>query len=169
MTLTEIIVDCLACLYMSLNLSKERSRRRSPKDKPPRYRGRRDNVFKQHLARYPFEELKAFAERCAADNLRKISPEQKEAARVLRSLGMHPKFEVVKEIEGRWVIIDILCEFERLIVECDGQQHRKTKDKDRWRDEKLKTIYGWRTIRKWNSWFLKPGLRERLLIEIGKL
>jgi hypothetical protein len=36
------------------------------------------------------------------------------------------------------------------------------------RDEDIAAVTGFRVIRKFNDWYTKPGLKERILYELGR-
>lgn len=166
MYLLEITLACV--LLMAYGLSKTRSRRRTPKERPAKRPSRRDNVFKQHLKRYPFETTENWCKRAAVQNAECKSDAGDALCAALRGLGIRFRIEERVTVHGRNYFCDVWLLDLPWWFECDGAQHKATRLKDMGRDEDIAAATGRRVCRQWNAWYLRPGLQERILIEIGR-
>ena len=153
---------------LMFGLSKKRSRRIHPKERPPKRPSRRDNPFKAHLARYPFETKEAWARRAQAQNMAFPSDARDALCVALRGLGIPCRIEEKIVVYGRTYFADVWCYEHRVWFECDGFHHKAQRSKDQGRDEDIAAATGFRVIRKFNSWYTKPGLQQRILIELGR-
>jgi very-short-patch-repair endonuclease len=163
-----LVLCPLVGALMAYGLSKLRSRRLTPKERPPKRPSRRDNPFKQHLARYPFETRESWAKRAQAQNLAFPSDARDALCAALRGLGIPFRPEEKIVVHGRTYFADVWCYKHRIWWECDGAHHRKQRLKDLGRDEDIAYATGFRVIRRFNHWYTKPGLSDRILIEIGR-
>jgi very-short-patch-repair endonuclease len=162
-------------------LSKFRSRRLTPKEKPNRSKTRKpintrgritvhDNPFKigcrkplklpqaQCIAIYRDEQLRMHSEAVAALLV------------ALKGLGIEYRREEPVIVDYRqFFLVDVWCPGIRVGFECDGAQHRQQKPRDFDRDAIIRRLTGFRIIRKYNGWYSAPRLRERILNELGRL
>jgi very-short-patch-repair endonuclease len=86
----------------------------------------------------------------------------------LRSLGIDHRREEKVVAFGNTYFIDVWCPAIYVALECDGSWHRQTKDRDRGRDSDISRTLNCIVIRRWNKWYLKDNLQQRLLAAIKK-
>jgi very-short-patch-repair endonuclease len=71
--------------------------------------------------------------------------------------------EVIQWFDGnRFVISDFVVPEVRLVIEADGLHHRQQHVYDWQKDKLVFDLTGYRTLRRWNRWFLRRGLGARL-------
>jgi hypothetical protein len=94
---------------MAYALSKLRSRRLTPKERPAKRPSRRDNPFKQHLRRYSYESTAQWAARAAAQNAACKSEVRDALCSALRGLGIPFSIEEKITVYGRIYFADVWC------------------------------------------------------------
>jgi very-short-patch-repair endonuclease len=163
-------------------LSKFRSRRRTPKDKPPKRKSRKpipikstfktyDHPFKKFHQRYPTRELIRRAEECRAKQLAAPTAAGDAFAEILRSAGVVYQREAIMYRTGAFILIDFLahCTKGKVAFEVDGAQHKLQRGYDVGRDRWLMQAHGIPTVRFWNDQVLKhsPNVAARVRAELG--
>jgi very-short-patch-repair endonuclease len=136
-----------------------------PKTREPR---RRDNPQKAQYRRYSDAERAEWERKAQLQNLAYKSEAVESLCAALRSLGIDHRREEKVVAFGNTYFIDVWCPALRIAFEADGAQHRNTRPRDRGRDEDISKALNCRVVRKWNSLYLKPGLRDRILQIIGE-
>jgi very-short-patch-repair endonuclease len=162
-------------------LSKFRSRRRTPKEKATRVKLRRtiarrgritilDNPLKIGLR----QPLKVSQAQCVAiyrgEQLKiQQSPAVEALENELRSLGIPFRREEPIIVDyKRFFLVDVWCRNNRIGFEADGSHHRQQHPYDNDRDAIIQRLTGFKILRSYNRWYFKPGLRDRVLIELGR-
>jgi hypothetical protein len=142
--------------------------------KPLPIRGRLKRKALALRYREPSPEQRAFAERCRQQNLEQSRNSQPKLALLatIRDLGLRfdpeKDCEVITWFDGdRFVISDVILHDQKFCVEQDGIQHRMQHQYDLDKDKLIFEVRGYKTLRRWNAWFLKPGLAQRLSKELG--
>ena len=165
-TLMKITWDEVVSPFLLPKRSKQKSKaKRIPSRAVPK---RRDNPFKAQYRRYPNERSDEWARKAAAENVARKSEARAALCATLRGLGIPFKIEERLNVYGHIYFADVWCHQHRIWFECDGAGHHNQKAYDRGRDEDIAAVTGFRVCRRWNSWYLKPGLSQRILIELGK-
>jgi very-short-patch-repair endonuclease len=153
---------------MSVPLSKDRSRRKAPKDRGPAYISRRDNPFKEGYRRYSEAERLEWERKAQLQNLARKSEALEALCRALLSLGIdHRREEKVKAF-GQTYFIDVWCPALHIAFEADGAHHRLTRPRDRRRDEAIRQTLNCRVVRRWNRYYLTGDLKRKILIIIAE-
>lgn len=169
MTLTDFLV-----LLVSLMVFRPQPKTGLPPKKrrkpiPTRARrSRRDNPFKSQYRRHTEEQSSAWANEKRAENIAKQSDARDACCAALRASGIRHRIEEVICAYGNFYFADVWLPDHKVWFECDGAGHKAQKDYDHGRDEDIAAVTGFRVIRRWNGWYLRPGLQERILIELGR-
>lgn len=167
-------------ILMALFLSKFRSRRKQPKEKPDRRQPRKPIARRGHITVHDnplkIDCRKAFTGSqadCIAKyrthNLARYSPALEALDAAHRGLGIlfRPEEPIIVDYRT-FFLVDRWCYNIKVGWEADGNQHKGEDVHDRERDALIQRLTGFRIIRHWNSWYLRPGLSQRILIELGK-
>jgi very-short-patch-repair endonuclease len=163
-------------------LSKFRSRRRTPKEKPPKRKSRKpipirstfktfDNPLKSYRQRYPTRELIRRAEECRAKQLACPTAAGDAFGEILRAAGVVYQREAIYYRTGAFILIDFLAHgsSRKVAFEIDGAQHRLQRGYDVGRDRWLMQGHGIPTVRFWNKQVLDHPLNvaARVCAELG--
>jgi very-short-patch-repair endonuclease len=164
-----IIFLLLAAGAVMVALSKYRSRRLVPKERPDRGRQRRQiarksrfKLFDNPLKPYklpPTESIRRKAEECRARQIAAENPAELQFATILRQAGLHPlqirdpgdirgfRYQVIFYRVGSFIVVDFVCDHQGIVFEIDGRaSHESQKGYDAGRDRWLLT-QGFRTVR----------------------
>jgi very-short-patch-repair endonuclease len=161
----------LACLVLAMAFCPQLKRGPRPKKsrKPIPSRGplKRRAVWARNIP--ATQETLNFAARCREQNLLRANncPVAQSIIAAIRANGWQfdqgKHQEVVHWFDGnRFVISDFIVPGARLIIEADGLHHRQQHIYDWQKDKLVEEMTGYKTLRRWNRWFLEPNLAARL-------
>lgn len=142
---------------MAYGLSKLRSRRRSPKERPEKKKKRyviprkaRFKLYDNPLKPYrlqPTEDIRRKAEECRARQIAAENPVELWFAGILNQLGVKFQYQVMFYRVGSFICVDFICPEHKVAFEVDGEAyHQGQEGYDNGRDRWLLT-QGYRTIR----------------------
>ena len=103
------------------------------------------------------------------EQLRYYSPAVEALESALRGLGIHYRREEPIIVDyKRFFLVDVWCMNIKVGFEADGQGHRMQNVYDRDRDTIIQAKTGFGISRQFNGWYLKPALKDRILVELSK-
>jgi very-short-patch-repair endonuclease len=139
-------------------LSKFRSRRRTPKEKPKNVKRRKpipirshfrlyDDPRKPRTQRYPTPAVIAKAEQYRAQRFANPSAGEVAFDEILRTIGIAFERERIFYRTGSFIIVDFYVPSRSLVFEVDGSQHTRQIGYDAGRDQWIRQAHGVRTCR----------------------
>jgi very-short-patch-repair endonuclease len=168
MTLPEVLVVLTPVFLMAFCPVPKTGPKPKKKRKPLAVRGnlRRRALYRRW--REPTAEQRAFAEKCRQENLRYDCPAIRAVESELTALGIRYRREEIVFYDGDlFVLVDLWLPNLKIGIEADGQQHRFQRRYDIQKDRMVEEVTGFKICRRWNAWFLRPNLRERMVEILG--